>query len=302
MRRQLRFIATIVGVLASGLLMYSLGNSARQQRESWPVEESYVTLPSPSAARWSYLGYNQLAADITWSRLLVYYGSGFLGDGDFRYLAKFVRNIIALDPQFKKVYQWASYSVTVTEDHRISTAEEDVLQSIEILEGAMREFPDDYEFFWLAGIRYFLDLKSDDPKKQRAYKERGSEYLEMAMRKSNAPKDLATKAASFRSQLGQFEQARANLIQMVMTTDDAAAQKKMLESFSSLAPEGLAQELAAAAKAFRSLHSQHLQQVSEDLFVILGGPPPGAVIEFDELATERALFGAEKVQGIRLFD
>lgn len=286
----------------AGLTLHAIGGSARQQRAEWPAEESYVALPSTSAARWTYLGYNELGADLTWIRLLVYYGSGFVGEGDFRYLGNFVRNVIILDPRFKKVYEWAAYTVTVTEDHRISTAEEDILQSIEILEGAMREFPDEYEFFWLTGIRYFLDLKSDDKDTQRKFKEKGAHYIELAMQKPNAPKDLATKAASFRSQLGQFEQARQSLALMIMTTDDLKAQKKMLESFSRIAPEGMAEELAMAAKRFRERHVEHHPGLSDHLFIIMGGPPPSAVIDFDKLATERSLFGSDEIQGINLFD
>lgn len=302
MQRYLRSGVAIIALVTTGLLMQALGDSAREQRESWPLEESYVNLPPASAARWAYLGYNELAADITWARLLVYYGSGFLGEGDFRYLGKFIRNIMTLDPRFKRLYQWAAYTVTVTADHKISFRRDDVRQSIEILEAAMKEFPDDYEFFWLAGIRYFLDLKSEDEAQQRAYKERGAEYLEMAMQKPNAPSDLASKAAAFRSQLGQFEQARANLIQMIMTTDDPRAQEKMLASFGHLTADGVAEELAEAARQFRALRLEHMQQVPSDLFVLMGGPPPSEVIDFDELATERDLFGSQEIEGIQLFD
>ncbi len=289
-------------MLIAGIALHSVGASARGQRASWPADESYVNLPSTSAARWSYLGYNEVGADLTWIRLLVYYGSGFIGEGDFRYLNNFVSNVIVLDPRFKKVYEWASYTVTVTEEHRISTDEEDVLQSIEILEGAMREFPDEYEFFWLTGIRYFIDLKSDDPETQRSYKEKGAHYLELAMQKPNAPKDLAMKAAAFRTQLGQFEQARQSLALMIMTTDDANARERMLASFKNIAPAGMAEELAMAVEQFHTLHIEHQPGLSDHLFILLGGPPPDALIDFALLATERSLFGADEIRGIKLFE
>jgi len=267
------------------------------------VEESYVTLPPKEAARFVSLGYNELSADIIWSRMLVYYGSGFLGDGDFRYLSKFVRNIMVLDPQFKKLYQWASYAITVNEKHQVSTEAQDIRDSIEILEQAMVQFPDEYEFFWLAGVRYFLDLKSEDPKQRRADKEHGAELMEVAMRKPDAPKDLATRAAAFRSLLGQNERAEANLMQMIMTTDDKRAQESMLLNFQAIAGDELAEELKRATELFTSLRLQGSQQIPADLFVILNGPAQSPVIDFDQLATERDLFGSklDDEQTIELF-
>lgn len=298
MSRSLRnLIASITALLLGGVLLHLVGDSAREQRQRWPAEESYVTLPPPEAARWVYLGYNELAADITWSRLLVYYGQGFLGDSDLRYLGRFVDNIIALDPRFKKVYQWSVYSVTVGVEQQPG-----IRHSIKILHRAMEEYPEDYEFFWLAGVRYYLNLKSDDEAERRRYKEKGAEYLEAAMEKPNAPKDLATQAASFRYRLGQVEQARTNLMQMIMTTDDEKARAKMLRSFGRISDEGVAEELAQAAEQFAEIHHEHMPQVGPNLFVLLGGPPPSPVIDFDALATERDLFGSQESQGIQLFE
>ncbi len=301
MRRTPRLAAGVLALAAASLTAQGLGSAAREARDAWPTEESYVTLPPAEAARFGYLGYNELAADVTWARLLVYYGSGFLGEGDFRYLGNFVDNIIVLDPQFKKVYEWASYSVTVNEKRQVSTHEDDMRKSIAILEKAMVAFPDEYEFFWLAGVRYFLDLKSDDPKLQRQYKERGADLMEEAMAKPGAPKDLANKAAAFRSRLGQHERAQANLMQMIMTTDDPKARASMLRSVKQVAGEGIAAELKRATEEFSELRLEHGQQIPEHIFVILNGPPPSPVIDFDSLATDRDLLGSQEHQDAPLF-
>ncbi len=301
MHASLRNTLGVAAIVGASVAVQGVGAAAREARSDWPIEEYYVTLPPPEAARFSYLGYNELAADITWSRLLVYYGSGFLGEGDFRYLGKFVDNITTLDPKFKKVYQWASYTITVNEEHQVSTDQDDIRKSINILEKAMVEFPDEYEFFWLAGVRFFLDRKSDDESEQRRFKERGAELMEIAMGKPGAPKDLAIKAAAFRSLLGQHEHAQSTLMQMIMTTDDREAQASMLRSFRQVAGEGIAEELKRATELFAQSRIEHGQQFPEDLFVILGGPPPSPVIDFDKLATERNIFGSEVETEIEIF-
>lgn len=300
MRRSLSTATGLVAVLVTSAAAHAIGGSARSMRADWPQEESYVTLPPAEAARFSYLGYNELAADVTWSRLLVYYGSGFLGEGDFRYLSNFIDNVITLDPKFKKAYKWSSYSITVNEKHQISSEASDVQKSIEILEKAMVAFPEDYEFFWLAGVRYFLDLKTDNEEELRRHKERGADLMEEAMRKPNAPADLANRAAAFRSKLGQNERAQANLMQMIMTTDDRAAQASMLQNFKYVAGDTLGEELQRATELFTD---QRLAggQIPEHLFVILNGPEPSPVINFDNLATERDLIGAEEEDDVVLF-
>ncbi len=300
MKAPVRIAGAMAALLLALLASQALDRRATHARESWPIEEQYVTLPSADSARLVYLGYNELAADITWARMLVYYGSGFVGEGDFRYLSKFIDNIMALDPRFKRLYTWAMYTVTVNEKHQVSTEKEDILESIKIIERAMKEFPDDYEFFWVGGIRYFLDLKSDDPAVQRSYKEHGSELIELAMEKPDAPSNLAITAASLRSQLGQVEQARANLTKMILTTDDLQARASMMHSFEQIAGEGLAAELVQATEQFAKMRTGYTQY-PPDLFVLMGGPPADPVIDFDRLATDRDLFGADEGDELRLF-
>lgn len=284
------FLATL---LAAVVGLQGLSSQLRSERSDWPAEESYINLPDPESARFRALGYNELAADFRWCQMLVYYGTGLEEKSDFRYLAKFIHNIIALDPKFKKLYRWAAYAVTITANSSISSDQEDYQLSLQITDRAMLEFPDDYEFPWISGNTYYFDIKSDDANEQRAYKERGAELLEIAMNKPNAPKDLATKAASFRSKLGQKEQARANLMQQILTTDDPQAQATMLRSFSFHADEELAEELKAATELFSDQRNSFQSTVPADIFVLIGGPARPAAIEIDKLSTPRSLFGTE---------
>ncbi len=291
----------IAAVFLAGITLHILTSQLIEKQNDWPIEETYVNLPSEQWVRIQSLGYNQLLADVTWARMLVYYGTGIIEQSDFRYLGKFIRNIMTLDPRFKKLYQWAAYSVTITSKHQVSTEDEKIRLSLEVTERAMQEFPEDYEFFWIAGTTYFLDLKSEDPEIQRRYKQRGAQLLEIAMHKANAPKDLATKAASFHSQLGEQEQARSALMQMILTTDDPKAQATMMRNYKHLVDADLANELADATKQFGELRDAELHTLPADIFVLLGGPSPSPVISFEDLATDRDLFGVDIGHEIDLF-
>lgn len=282
----------IAGLIACALCWAAamrLEAAALADRATWPAVEENAVVPPADLAPILSLGYRELAADLAWSRLLVYYGSSRIGDSDFRYLEDLIDTVLALDPRFKRVYRWAAYSVT----HRTGYAtQEELALSVRYLERAMEAFPDDYEYFWLAGLRYWLDLNPEDEDLRRRYRERGAELIEQAMRKPNAPPGLATLAASLRTELGQVERALSELREMILTTDDVEAREKMVERFALLSDDrDLADELEAASERFDAAWKAEMPYAPPSLYVIIGDEP-SPVIDFEELANERDLFGA----------
>jgi len=220
------------------------------------------------------------------------------GDESFRYLEQFIDNIIALDPEFKRVYEWAVFAVT----YRTGRAtQEEFRMAAHYFELAIERFPDDWEFFWHGGLLYWFDLWSEDEKERNAFRERGAELIEQAMRKPRAPNSLATQAAALYSKLGKKERALAVLQEKLMTTDDNEAQEYMLRKFGSLAEdEDRANELRYATERFNALRNHTLANAPADLFVLMG-PDPELVIRWDDLATARDLFGAGGAEPVELF-
>lgn len=273
-----------------------LAGAANRERATWPKTEEYVVLPPPGTARLLALGYDELAADVSWARALVYYGSSLTGETDLRYLERFIDTVIELDPKFQRVYRWAAYAVTYKEAgakmRTDQATQAEYLTSVKYLERAMQEFPDGYEPFWMAGLRYWLDLKSDDPAEQQRFKERGAELIEEAMRKPDAPRDLAGLAANLRTKLGQQERALRDLKEMILTTDDEAARKKLLDRLGGLGDVDIMSEVEAARDAFDAARLDHGRALPPDVFVLIGPPPPRK-IDWRELATDRDLFGAD---------
>jgi tetratricopeptide (TPR) repeat protein len=285
--------AWAIVVLTALLWAASIGvkNDALEQRSSWSKEED-LGVP-PESARWLATGYREAAADLVWVRTLVYYGSGVMGENDFRYLTRFIDVVLMLNPTFKRAYSWAAAAVTF----KAGTAtQEEYRLSVKYLERGMEQFPDDYDFFWRAGLRYWADLYSDDKEQVTRWRQRGADLIEEAIHKPNAPEDLATLAASLRTKLGQNQQAIEILQQKIMTVSDLKARAKLLQRLEGLTSEGLREEMAIAVETFQRLRRKNLQQVPPDLFVLVG-PEPSSVIEFDELATERSLFGADSDEG-----
>ena len=278
----------IVAVCWAGVQLTQ--GAANAERAEWPEVEEYVVLPSSETAPITSLGYRQLVADVTWARLLVYYGSSHIGGSDFRYMQQFADNIITLDPQFKRVYRWAAYAMT----HQQGYATQDEFHhSIKYLELGIKAFPDNYELYWLAGLRYWLDVKSDDPEQQRAWHERGAELIEQAMRKADAPQSLATLAATIRTKLGQRERARADLLEMALTTDNVKARQKLLDRIVYLDQDSVdADEFQRFRERFDEARNREIPFAPAHWYVLLG-ERSAAAFDLDELATDRDLFGAQ---------
>ena len=283
---------TIISLTVAALCWlgaHQLRAGATAERDTWPKTAGTVLVPPVESARVLSLGYRELLADLTWCRMLVYFGGNWGGEGDLSQLETMIDLVMELDPRFKPVYDWAPYA-TVYKDG--TATQEEFHTSLRYLERAMEQFPDDYQYFWTAGTRHYFDLHSEDPEEVRRYRERGAELIEQAMQKPNAPPDLATTAANMRSRLGQHERALDNLRRMILVTDSASARQKMLERLRIEAPD-LADELEDAWHDLRGAWMRDAAALPLDLYVVLGAPPPRA-FDLRELTTPHDLFGVDE--------
>jgi hypothetical protein len=261
--------------LAAAATLYLLALGAHQRlslaRATWPKLEERVAVPPPATMRVLAGGFNEALADFYWARTLVYYGGGMAQGSSLRDVDGLLALVNALDPKFRRPYVWGAYATTF----RQSTLRADeVRASIAVLERGIEAFPQDWELHWILGLRYYLDLKVDDPAEQRALKEKGVAHIETAMRSPKAPANIATLAASLRTQLGQKERALRELREMILNTEDERARAELLDRYRAMASEGTAEELAREGKAFEARWTATLPYAPPSLFVLVGAPPP----------------------------
>jgi len=290
--QRIKLVAGVAVALALAVAAHPFKTRAVAVQRTWPESEGYVWLPPPKVAPLlaAGVGGREVWADITWIRALVYYGSSRVGGVEFLYLDKFIDNIIALDAKFHRVYEWAAYAVTYKDS--VATQEE-FATSAEYLKKGIEAFPDDGELYWLLGQRYWLDLKGKSPREKRELLEKGAEYLEAAIHKPNAQPKWATEAAEIRGALGQRQHAIRQLREIILTTDNKKAREKMLGKIAYLADSvDVAHELERAADEFKQRWKAALPYAPATFYVLLGDPP-SRVIDFDDLATDRDLIGAD---------
>lgn len=255
------------------------------------ADEPYA--PAPDTAPVVSLGYRELVADLLFLRLTGYFGGS---ESTTRGVAGLVEAIVALDPQYHRIYEWGSRAITLASRGVDNAA---YLRAIAVLETGARQFPDDWKLPYLAGQIYTQDLRTDDPAQRRAWDERGTLLTESAIRKPNAPIEAATWAATMRTRLGQHQRAVDGLREMLLVTEDNTARARLLAKLADLENDSaneLASELLEARHRFEAAWYGTRPAVPASMYVLLGAPLAPR-FDLSELATGgRDLVGTQDVE------
>jgi hypothetical protein len=282
LRRSFSLLLVVLAPLVAGAWAeHDLALEARGKSQS---VDRHVMIPAPRAARIMSLGYNELAADLAWVRMLIYYGDGIQHDTGNPDTEDLVRLINVLNPRFRRAYVWGAYATTMRTGF---ATQDEYAASVEILRRGIEVFPDDWELNWILGVRLNTELRTGTPDELRSRKEEGAMYIERAMYATNAPADLPILAASLRTRLGQKEQALRDLREMIFMIQDEKARQLLINKYAGMVSQTAGQELAEAADAFNREWKANLPYVPPTFYVLVGAPPSPRL---DLAALERALW------------
>jgi hypothetical protein len=255
------------------------GRAARDARATRVVDEPYA--PTPSAAPFVALSYRELAADLLVARVMPYFGGP---TNTAAGMAGLCEAILALDPKQRAMYEWCARAMTLA---RSGVDQRTYLRAIALLERGARELEDDWRIPYAAGQMYMLDLRSGDAAQQRAWIERGSRWLEAAVRKPGASAAAAATAATLRTRLGQHQRAIDDLREMLLITGDASARRRLLDKLAELSrsnADDLAAEIQDARRRFEAAWHRDRPAVPATMYLLLGAPlSPG--FDLTDLAT-----------------
>ncbi|HEY0992720.1 MAG TPA: hypothetical protein VGD80_36955, partial [Kofleriaceae bacterium] len=256
----------VIAVLALGGARV-LREAARGEAPRVIADEPYA--PAPGTAPLVALGYRELFADLLFLRLKGYFGGR---ENTANGIAGLVEAIVALDPQYHRIYEWGARAITLAGRGVDNDA---YRRAIALLEAGAQEFPDDWKLPYLEGEIYTQDLQTKDPAERRAWDERGTLLTESAIRKPNAPAEAATWAATMRTRLGQHQRAVDGLREMLLVTDDDAARARLLTKLADLESSSaseLASELLDARKMFQSAWMAARPTIPASMYVLIGAP------------------------------
>jgi hypothetical protein len=258
----------------------TLRHAAQTERGKQPLATAPFA-PSPAAAPFVALGYREVAADLLSLRLVGY----FAGEGDDAAVtASLVEAIEALDPRYKRIYEFGARSITLA-DTGVNNAA--FLRAIGVLERGAAQFPELWKLPYLASQIYLQDLQTDDSTQRRAWDDEGLLLIESAIRKPNAPAEAAANAAVMRTKMGQTERAANELREMLLVTTDTGARARMIQKLATLQAE-TAEQVAAEILEQRAMFEKRWKRdrpaIPPTMYVVTG-PVASASFDLSMIAT-----------------
>jgi hypothetical protein len=269
---KLRIALALLGVLLTAAALDRV--RARAQRhfiETQAYEDLYYLPPSDGLIVGS-LGYREALADLLWMKVLIYYGEELIHRGELKNLFRYGDAVLALDPDFKRMYRWLASSALYRTGN---VTVDDAHAAIRYLEVAARRFPDDGELAWDLGANYAFELAPMlEGEERAAAKRKGLEHMEAASQRNAGPPWLALQTASELSALGRQEQAIRHLEDAYAVSNDPEIKQRIEARLSSLRSEAYTEALRRTAQELEAARKRDFPYLDTTLYMLVGTRPP----------------------------
>jgi len=259
-------VATLAAV--EGLRARSMAHLQATQR----YEDVYY-VPPPHWLPVMSLGFDRALADLLWIRALLYFGEEVEHRGDVEHAYDYADAILALDPDFRRVYRWIAMAA-MYRPGGFTIA--DVRRGIDYLELGVERFPDDGELAWDLGASLAHELAPhlEDPEEKREARRRGVAHMQAAARRGAGPPWLVLSNASQLLRLGQTEQAIRHLEEMYASVDDPDVRRGIERRLAELRSQAAAEALRQTVQELEARRATSFPYVPPGLFLLLGERPP----------------------------
>ena len=154
MKAGVRIVGVIL-LLAIVSGVWSLRGRAMQHYLAMQTYEDIYYLPPPEWLQVMSLGHRQALADLIWLRALIYFGDEFIHKGAVKHVFNYGESMLALDPDFRRVYRWVGVAGVYTP---LGSSTEVMERSIDVLRRGVERFPDDGDLAWDAGATITYEL------------------------------------------------------------------------------------------------------------------------------------------------
>ncbi|MBW2225482.1 MAG: hypothetical protein JRF54_15040 [Deltaproteobacteria bacterium] len=200
MKARIVAIVLMLGIVAG---IWSLRGRAMDHYLSMQAYEDIYYLPPPKWLQVMSLGHRRAVADLIWLRALIYFGDEFVNRGAVKHVFHYGEAMLALDPDFRRVYRWIGVAGVYTPT---GSPPEFVERAIDVLRRGVERFPNDGDLAWDAGATLIYELvpnlPRDDPDRERL-KAEGNEHMMAAARLGAGPAWLVITNATSLRKLGE---------------------------------------------------------------------------------------------------
>jgi tetratricopeptide (TPR) repeat protein len=232
-----------VTAVASSLLLLSLAVSVLllrrlDQVRSQATLEEVLYFNSPNVVKRLSLGYDGLLGDIYWTRAVQYFGSRHVTKTtDYKLLAPLLEITTALDPKLMVAYEFGASFLGPKPPEGAGQPD----QAIALLEGGIRNNPDDWKLYYDLGFIYYMDLKDYT---------RASEAFERGTHVPKAHPFLRVMAAQMAQHAGEIQTARMLWQATYATTKDDMIRQNAVAHLRALAVDEGVTELEKRVAAY----------------------------------------------------
>jgi hypothetical protein len=258
-------IATITGI-------YSLRSRSMDHYLATQTYEDIYYLPPPNWLQVMSLGYRRALADLIWLRALIYFGDEFENRGAVKHVFNYGDSMLALDPDFRRVYGWVGVAGVYTPTGSPLAFIE---RAIDVLRRGVERFPEDGQLAWDAGatIAYELlpNLRRDDPRRRRL-KAEANDYMLAAARLGAGPPWLVLTNATALRKLGQKDRELRHLEEMYAVVRDPSVKTQIEIRLAQLRSEAYAEAFRRANEEFEQRRREEFPYLPSTLYLFVADP------------------------------
>jgi len=262
-------VATMLGVVAG---VWSLRGRAMDHYLGTQTYEDIYYLPPPQWLQVMSLGHRRALADLIWLRALIYFGDEFENKGAVKHVFNYGESMLALDPDFRRVYRWVGVAGVYTPT---GSPPEFIERSVDVLRRGATRFPNDGELAWDAGatITYELvpNLPKDDPDRERL-KVEGNDYMMAAARLGAGPDWLVLTNATSLRRLGETDRELRHLEEMYALIRDPGVKAQIEFRLSQLRDQANAEAFRRANEEFEQRHREEFPYMPSSLYFFVADP------------------------------
>ena len=234
--------------------------------------EDIYYLPPPQWLDVMSLGHRRALADLIWLRALIYFGEEFEHQGAVRHVFSYGEAMLALDPDFRRVYRWVGGAAVYTP---LGSTNAVVERAIDVLRRGIERFPEDGQLAWDAGatIMYELlpNLPEDDPRQERLRME-GNAHMMAAARLGAGPDWLVITNATALRKLGEKERELRHLEEMYAIVRDPKVRSEIEIRLSQLRDEAYAEAFRSANEEFEERRLEEFPYMPASLYFFVADP------------------------------
>jgi hypothetical protein len=242
-----------------------------QYLESQTYEDIYY-LPPPQWLQVMSLGYRRALADMIWLRALIYFGEEFENQGAVRHVFNYGESMLALDPDFRRVYRWIGVAGVYTP---AGSPPEVIRRSVDVLRRGVARFPDDGDLAWDTGATIIYELlphlPADDQERERLIAE-GNQHMMAAARLGAGPDWLVLTNATTLSRLGEKDRELRHLEEMYAIVRDPKVKAQIEDRLATLRDEAYSDAFRSANEEFEQRRLEEFPYMPPTLYFFVADP------------------------------